>query len=91
MTPFGDWLGVEKMRNTWYLFCITRSETFYDELRNRGGNIVHVTRIKDAVYQVDASGDRKGLERLVRELTEEGDTAVLVYPTYKGLKHKLIR
>jgi hypothetical protein len=85
---FGDWLNLGKMKDTWYLVCLTENKQFKEELEQSLGRNAAIRKITDYLFHIDTTMNRTLFEKSVKSLIGKEDSAAIIYPTSKGLKHK---
>ncbi len=85
---FGDWLNLGRMKDTWYLVCLTENEQFNEQLGELLGRQAVIQKVTDYLFLIDTAMNRTLFEKKVKFLMKKEDSAVIIYPTSKGLKHK---
>lgn len=88
---FGDWLNVGRMKDNWYLICLTENGQFKEQLGELLGRKAVINKITDYLFLIDTAMNRTLFEKKVISLIGKEDSATIIYPTSKGLKHKELR
>lgn len=88
---FGDWLNLGRIKDTWYLICLTENKQFKDELEQLLGRNAVIRKITDYLFQIETTMNRALFEKNVKSLIGKEDSAAVIYPTSKGLKHKEVQ